>query len=294
MIVSSIIGLTQSANTNQNSQPLEAARLRLELQSKGIFKMTENQVNAVAYIRVSRACQVDGGSLEYQENRIRFYCSINHINLVDIITDVASGGNLDRKGIQDVIKLIEHRNHLPIKINAVVVHKADRLTRSFSDYKRLRELIFNPITNVSLHLAEGSGLMPPGGREMINRIKQGEIELEKIRQRTREGLAIRRAKGLTFGRPKFGYKYVDGKLVKDELCYPILEEIISRKALGESTKSITEDLLSRGVSNRNGIPIHRSTVYRWLKGAKGMITINEIKDKESKRSATTGMQGELF
>ena len=256
--------------------------------------MTENQVNAIAYIRVSRACQVDGGSLKYQESKIRFYCSINHINLVDIITDVASGGSLDRKGIQDVIKLIEHRDHLPIKINAVVVHKADRLTRSFSDYKRLRELMFNSITNVSLHLAEGSGLMPPGCREMINRIKQSEIELEKIRQRTRDSLAIRKAKGLGLGRPKFGYKYVDGKLVKDELHYPILEEVVSRKILGESTKSITEDLLSRGVSTRKGNPIHRSTVYRWLKGAKDMMTMDEVKDKEGGRFATIGMQDELF
>jgi|11_taG_2_1085331.scaffolds.fasta_scaffold16628_3 DNA invertase Pin-like site-specific DNA recombinase len=258
--------------------------------------MTEDQVNAVAYIRVSRACQADGGSLEYQESKIRFYCSINHINLVDIITDVASGGSLDRKGIQEVIKLIEHRDHLPIKINAVVVHKADRLTRSFSDYNRLRELMFNPITNVSLHLAEGSGLMPPGCRDIISRIKQSEIELEKIRQRTKDGLSIRRAKGLSFGRPKFGYRYVGGKLVKDDLYYPILEEVVSRRALGESICSITEDLLLRGISTRKGIPIHRSTIYRWLKGVKDTTTIDEIKNKESrgKKSATIGIQEELF
>ena len=254
------------------------------------------EVNAIAYIRVSRKSQADGESLEYQESKIRFYCSINHINIVDIITDVASGGSLERKGIQDVIKLIEHRDELPVKVNAVVVHKADRLTRSFSDYKKLRELIFNPIAKVSLHLAEGAGLMPPQSREIIKRIKQGEAELEAIRKRTKQALAMRKAKGLSFGRPKFGYKYVDGKLVEHEDFNPIFKEAVLRRSLGEPVKSILEDFRARGISTRAGSAIHRSTLYRWVKQAERVGLIDKMKreEKERKRSTPIGEQQELF
>ena len=94
-------------------------------------------MNAIGYIRVSTDEQArEGVSLENQREKIVAYCSLNDMILVETITDEGiSAKNLNREGMQTLISLVKHG-----KVNAVIVYKLDRLSRSVKDTISLIEL----------------------------------------------------------------------------------------------------------------------------------------------------------
>src|SRR5262249_28398470 len=63
---------------------------------------TNDTQRAIGYVRVStREQATDGVSLDAQRDRLRAYCKINSIKLIDIKADEGySGSNLDRPSLQ--------------------------------------------------------------------------------------------------------------------------------------------------------------------------------------------------
>jgi len=89
------------------------------------------EMRAVIYARVSSHEQRKDGNLERQIERLRNYCSAKGYRVVEVITDIASGLNEDRKGLQRLFPIIEKR-----QADIVVVEFKDRLTRFGLDYLR--------------------------------------------------------------------------------------------------------------------------------------------------------------
>ena len=88
---------------------------------------TDNDRLNVIYCRVSNTKQKE--DLERQERILREYCVANGFKPDKVISEIASGMNENRKGINDLIELIiEH------KVDKVVISYKDRLTRFGFDY----------------------------------------------------------------------------------------------------------------------------------------------------------------
>ena len=99
----------------------------------------KKQLRVVAYIRVSTLEQKQlGVSLDTQRHKIEDYCKYKELTLKKIISDEGkSGKNLNRDGVQELIQLAESK-----QVDAVVVYKLDRLTRSTKNLLYLVEDVF--------------------------------------------------------------------------------------------------------------------------------------------------------
>ncbi|MEM4101463.1 MAG: IS607 family transposase [Desulfurococcaceae archaeon] len=85
------------------------------------------EIRAAIYARVSSRKQET--DLERQIERLRSYCSARGYKVVDVVTDVASGLNEKRSGLQKLLDMaVKH------EIDVVVVEFRDRLTRFGFEY----------------------------------------------------------------------------------------------------------------------------------------------------------------
>jgi predicted site-specific integrase-resolvase len=86
-------------------------------------------MRTVAYARVSTEDQnVNGFSLQAQEELIKAYASLYDLEVVDVVSDRGSAADFNRPGIARIISMIYAK-----EIEAVIVAKLDRLTRSIRD-----------------------------------------------------------------------------------------------------------------------------------------------------------------
>lgn len=88
----------------------------------GLVNQTTKTDRTAIYARVSNTKQK--ADLDRQEASLREYSIKNGYDLVETISDVASGMNEDRKGLNRLIALVQDQ-----KIDRVVVSYKDRLTR---------------------------------------------------------------------------------------------------------------------------------------------------------------------
>jgi DNA invertase Pin-like site-specific DNA recombinase len=91
----------------------------------------------IVYVRVSTDRQAEHGvSLEAQEAKIRAMATVQGTELIDVIVDGGeSAKSLNRPGPQRIMSLVNSE-----KVQAVIVAKLDRLTRSVKDLCGLLEL----------------------------------------------------------------------------------------------------------------------------------------------------------
>ena len=78
--------------------------------------------------RVSSVSQSDNTSLNNQKNKIKQYCDLNDVELVEIIEEIYTGTTSKRDSLDQLKELVENN-----KCDTVVVFKIDRLMRSFSE-----------------------------------------------------------------------------------------------------------------------------------------------------------------
>ena len=92
------------------------------------------------YARVSTEQQIDNYSIPLQKERMKAFCvSKGWTDITEYVDGGYSGSNLNRPALQQLQKDIEHQ-----KINAVIVYRLDRLSRSQRDTLFLIEEMFLP------------------------------------------------------------------------------------------------------------------------------------------------------
>ena len=89
-----------------------------------------NDMQAVGYVRVSTERQADQGvSRDAQDAKVRAMATVQGATLVGVIVDGGeSAKSLNRPGLQRLLALVNGG-----KVQAVIVAKLDRLTRSVKD-----------------------------------------------------------------------------------------------------------------------------------------------------------------
>ena len=212
----------------------------------------------VAYVRVSTEEQANEGvSLDAQEARIRAYCAMRGLELVEVIIDagVSAGKPLStRDGGKRVLDLVRTR-----KVNAVVALKLDRLFRNCADC--LTVIAGWDKAGVALHLVDigGSAVDTSSamGRFFLT-VMAGAAELERnqIRERTSMAMKHMASKGeYTGGKVRFGYKLDDtGKLEAIAAELAAVELAGRLRAEGKSLRAVAAELAQAGHVSRAGKP----------------------------------------
>lgn len=164
--------------------------------------MYDGGVNAsslvIGYTRVSTTDQGESGAgLEVQRAAIAAECEKRGWVLERIEEDVLSGRTINRPGLQRA--LADCRDG---KVAGIVAAKLDRLSRSLLDFATLlanaRKRGYNVVAlDLGLDLSTPSGKMMAGVMSTF-----AEYERDLISQRTKDALAVKRAQGVTLGRPR--------------------------------------------------------------------------------------------
>ena len=192
----------------------------------------------VTYLRVSTANQVDNTSIETQREKIKLYCKLNDIQIVEEFKDEAISAKHEhtREDYQRLIKFIADKEN---KIDAIMVYKSDRIHRSLRNlmnmisYLQKLKIDFISITEqFDTSTAQGMLFL-----QMLGSFS--EFERKIIAERTKSGRIANHKKELSSGgRPPFGYKMEDKKLVINEEEAEIVKEIFKLRNKGKTLEFI--------------------------------------------------------
>ena len=218
---------------------------------------TQPTKTAIGYVRVSTQEQVtEGVSLDAQRDRIRAYCKLHAIKLIDIKADEGiSGGTLNRPGLQAALEMIRRGRG-----NTLIVAKLDRLSRSLKDVCTLVEELFG---DERYHLLSLCGMVnthsAAGRMVLMNLANYAQFEREMISGRTRDALRHMMAQGVRLGPAPYGYELsmqLDEKgrrmLVPLASEQAIIARLASEQASGVGFNDIARQLNAEGIRANAG------------------------------------------
>jgi site-specific DNA recombinase len=149
-------------------------------------------------------------------------------------------------------------------VNAVIVAKLDRLTRSVKDLCELLER-FERRGVALISVAESLDTSSAAGRLVINIMTAvSQWEREAIGERTRDAMRHKRSNGERVGNIAFGYRLAsDGVHVEPELTEQAsIAAITELRAEGSSLRRIAAALNKRGSRTRKGSEWRLESVAR--------------------------------
>jgi site-specific DNA recombinase len=210
-------------------------------------------MHAIGYVRVSTDRQAEQGvSLEAQEAKIRAMATVQGADLSEVIVDGGeSAKSLNRPGLQRLLALVNAGG-----LDAVIVAKLDRLTRSVKDLCGLLELLEKrkvALISVAESLDTGSAT----GRLVITIMGAvSQWEREAIGEQTRDALSHKRGKGERVGNIEFGYRLASDGLHLELDSSEQAALAMIRQLRGRSFRAIA------GALNQSGHRTRRSTLWR--------------------------------
>jgi DNA invertase Pin-like site-specific DNA recombinase len=177
----------------------------------------------------------EGVSLAAQRVKIEAYAVVKDWTLMEVVRDDgASAKSLHRPGLAHVLALVKAG-----AVQAVVVAKLDRLTRSVSDLDKLMKLFARK--NVALvSLQESLDATTATGRLMMNLLASvSQWEREVIGERTAEAMQHLKASGKVYSRPVF-----------DDAS--TLARIHTMRSAGVTYQEIADELTAAGIPTVRG------------------------------------------
>jgi site-specific DNA recombinase len=219
-------------------------------------------MRAIGYVRVSTEEQVrEGISLENQRMKIKAYCELNDLELVEILEDAGkSGKDLNREGVQFLLEKMKRRD-----IDALVVYKLDRLSRRVIDTLKLMELIEK--NRVAFHsITEKVDTRTAMGKFFLNMMASlNQMERDLISERTKDALQLKIVKNERAGQVPYGWHVAeDGRMLReDETEQKAIVVIKDLRGKGYSFRAICTELEQKGFQSA-GKRWHPQTVKRVL------------------------------
>lgn len=214
--------------------------------------MKNKTIERVAcYVRVSTDTQAEQGySIDEQIGRLTAYCKAMDWRIVKIYTDAGySGGNMNRPALTDLIEAAQSR-----LIDAVVVYKLDRLSRSQRDTLTIIEgFLEHGVDFVSM--TENFDTSTPFGKATIGILSVfAQLEREQIKERTALGRVGRAKEGKYRGGGyvPIGYDYKDGSLIVNPSEAMQIRELHELYQHGESFRNIAKIFHEKGYTHKYG------------------------------------------
>ena len=194
-----------------------------------------------------------------------------------------SGSGLERPALAELMQDIEAG-----LVDAVVVYKIDRLTRSLLDFVRLIEM-FDARSISLISISQAFDTSDSMGRMILNILLTfSQFERELIAERVRDGIRTRKQHGRVHGgMPPFGYIYRNGALDIVEEEAEIVRFIFREFLRTERYTSVMTAVRDAGFCSsikyskngvpRGGTPINPSTVYSIIRSP---IYVGEIQGQD--------------
>ena len=201
---------------------------------------------AVLYLRVSTSRQAnEGHSLDGQKAALEDYARRHDLEVVEVIVDGGiSGKALDRPGIRRVMELASAKG-----VDLLLATKSDRICRSLRDLLNLSaELAERRVAIVTVDGAFDTSTPTAKAMTQVRGVFD-ELERELIGQRTREGLAAAKEKGVYLGRAPVGWDVVDrktGQMVPNDKIGVVIR-VHEMSAAGMTLQQIADVLNDEGV-----------------------------------------------
>jgi site-specific DNA recombinase len=196
---------------------------------------SETGTKAVIYCRVSSSKQKKvGDGLGSQESRCREFARYKGLDVVEIFQDDASGGLIDRPGIQAMLRYIRKRKNDP---HIVIIDDVSRLARGLDAHLALRAAISDAggvLQSPSIEFGEDSdSILVENMLASVSqhqRQKNAEQTKNRMRARVMNGYCV-------LARPPKGFRYEQTPghrklLVRDEPIASILQEAFEGYACG--------------------------------------------------------------
>lgn len=197
----------------------------------------DSERRVIGYVRVSTVDQATSGlGLEAQRHAIETECAARQWLLVDLVADEGTTGKtLDRPGLHEALRRISEG-----EADTLLVSKLDRASRSVVDFGLLLDWFQRADADfVALDL--GVDTSTPAGRLVANVLASvAEWEAATISARTREGLAVKRARGEPISR----------EAVADNAA--VADRIRAMRASGSALQAIANALNDDGVPTTRG------------------------------------------
>jgi DNA invertase Pin-like site-specific DNA recombinase len=225
-------------------------------------------MRVVGYVRVSTDEQANSGAgLEAQRRAIVAECERRGWHLVQVIEDAGfSAKSMKRPGVQKALSVLKTGD-----ANALVVGKLDRLSRSMLDFTGvMAKAQKEGWALVALDCAVDT--TTPSGEAMANMLATfAQFERRLISQRTKDALAVMKARGEHLGRPP-------------SIPAGVVKRIKRQRARGDSLRKIADDLNSAGIPTaQGGVRWHASTVSYTLKRTSSPVRTKRAKAQEGVR-----------
>jgi DNA invertase Pin-like site-specific DNA recombinase len=209
-------------------------------------------MRALIYTRCSTDEQAaNGNTLEMQEERCKAFVVSKGWECAGVFSDPGySAKSLDRPGIATMLNLVKIR---PRRVDAIVVLKLDRLTRSVVD-------LGNLLTSFEKHHVALAGpevvfdTSTPVGRLMANLLcAVSQWEREEIGARTRAVLSHKRQHGLIHApHEPFGYRREGDRFVPAPNELGIIATMREMRSHGATFRQIVAHLNGNGIETKRG------------------------------------------
>ena len=217
---------------------------------------------AIGYIRVSTEMQVNEGvSLDAQTAKIRAYCELNDLELIEIVCDAGkSAKTTNRDGLQKCLAAIASG-----EAGAIVVYKLDRLSRKVLDTLNLISEIESH--GASLHsISEKLDTSSALGKFFVNMTAAlAQLERDQISERVTMAMAHKKDEGQHCGAAPFGFEMVNKELQRVESQHNAIAIIREMRANGAALRTIADHLNGEGIPTQRGGKWQASTINQIIK-----------------------------
>jgi site-specific DNA recombinase len=218
---------------------------------------------AVGYVRVSTEEQSkEGVSLAMQRTKIRQYCQLNDLDLIEIIEDAGiSAKDIDhRPGFKRIIEKVNAGT-----IDAVIVYKLDRAFRNTVQALTVAQDMDKK--GVAFHsITEKLDTRSAIGKFFFTLLSAlAEMERNIISERTTAALRHKRANGeRTTRHAPIGYSHLNGLLVLDQNEQTAILQALNLRAQGLSLREISRALFREGHRSRTNGMLSAATIAKMI------------------------------
>jgi DNA invertase Pin-like site-specific DNA recombinase len=235
------------------------------------------------YARVSSGSDEQVNALEQQRARLEAAAGAQGCTAPVWYIDIASGSKDDRPELQRLLSDCQGN-----RLNAVIVTRLDRLSRSSSHGATLLRFFQRDDTPNLLALDDSLDLATPGGRFMARLlISWAEAESDRLSERVKHGAAYRRSKLAPLGRQApFGYQFTaDRDSIEPHpehwgIAQALVEHFL---ATGNTNATLTLSRDSHGILWGSGFSLRRWLCNPSLTGARVYGGSKRIVDAEGKK-----------
>ena len=216
----------------------------------------------IGYIRNSTLKQEN--SVETQRKQIKDYCEINNLVLDQIIIDEGISGGGDktdlRKGYNQIIDLIDQG-----EVDNLVVISISRWGRNLGETYKSVKLMGDKDTKF-ISIKENIDTSSPVGRFTLNILSSlYEMELEMIRERTKDTLKYKKENNLVYSKTPFGFDRDGDRLIENPKEKRLIKKMNTLKDKGFSYNDISLYLLKNRHKTKSGGKWTRQNVYKIMK-----------------------------